>query len=169
VLSSTHRWISDVIGGIGYGLYIPSEYLFLYSRLDLLSTSPRVLRFIRNMIILDFLLVELPCASLEVAANHSADPHILVRTSVFNRVEIVVYFLMNLMITTVYIIQVKRTWSPNGDRKLREKLVLLIVMSALILLMDSASVVIIYTQNISLVFAVPVRHYMMKNLFNSLD
>jgi hypothetical protein len=94
VLGDKHVWVSSALLTIGYLSFIPSEFLVIYSRsesyksaMNLLTTSCRLrllnpglkmVRFIQALLILEFVLVEIPATTVTlVAVNNPTNLHLL--------------------------------------------------------------------------------------------
>jgi hypothetical protein len=127
-----------------YWVYVPAQFLILYSRLSLLQTSKRVLKFTIWAIVLEFFLVEIPVAVLEILTTLYPDS--VIDSKAYTRasqVEGIIYTVLHLALLGLYALQVKRLWGDSNSSQ--EILRPVLFMSAICVAIDITYTVLTYT------------------------
>jgi hypothetical protein len=120
----------------GYLLYVPSEFLVLYSRLHLVQTKETAMRVILSAVIAEWVFVEIPLALLTIGATLSPSSWYNVVYIALSKVEWVLYVVIDCILSGVYIFQVKRSWASDSDSPMRLVLQQVVVMTIFLLLID---------------------------------
>jgi hypothetical protein len=148
LIPGEHLWLLSILGSTGYVLYVLSDFLMLYSRLHLVQASPRTLRIVRSVMIAEFLLVTIPDTILANGALYLdgwAFPG-----SIFRRVEIVIYCTVEISLSIVYILHVRRMWSTESSPMVQRVCKDLLYMNILIIILELSNVGIEYSANYAL-------------------
>jgi hypothetical protein len=150
VLNGRLVGLSAGMFGIGYLLYIPAEFLVLYSRLHLLGASPRTLKIVIMVIVLEVLFVTVPIAILSTGAVVASSHKLNLVYSIWQRVEVWMYAGTEIFISSVYIVQVRRMWKADGHLKMKSRLMSLVYIYIFIILLDLANIGIEFSGNTGL-------------------
>jgi hypothetical protein len=168
-LNNRLAWLSGGMFGIGYLLYVPAEFLVLYSRLHLLGASPRTLKLVIIVIVVEVLLITTPIAILSTGAvvAHSAKLNSVF--SIWQRIEVWMYASTEIFLSSVYIVQVRRMWKADGHWKMKSRLMSLVYIYFFIILLDISNIGIEFSGNTGLqgVFVVSQPTYSTPQYFTS--
>jgi hypothetical protein len=144
-------WAFIVTGSLGYLIYVPSEYAVLYSRLHLLSTSTRVLRWTMALTATEYVLATIPLAV--TWAWGLVDPEnvtvIIVRDRLL-QVETCAYTAVEIVLSSIYIRQTLRMWATNPEPSIRSILVHLFCINILLVSLNCGTVAMLFTDNLGL-------------------
>jgi hypothetical protein len=144
-------WAFGITGVLGYLIYVPAEYFVLYSRLHLLSTSPRVLRWTIVVVATEYALVTIPLAVFWTWGM--VDPQSNTVNFVGDRlqqIEVCAYTAVGIILSSIYFIQTVRMWGTSSEPLIKRVLVHLVCINALLVLLDFANVAILFTDSIGL-------------------
>jgi hypothetical protein len=133
-------WLSGGMFGIGYLLHVPAELLVLYSRLHLLGASPRTLKLVIMVIVLEVLLMTAPIAILSTGAVVVSSNQLNLVYSVWQRIEVWAYAGTEIFLSSVYIVQVRRMWKADGQWKMKSRLMSLVYIYFFIILLDVSNI-----------------------------
>jgi hypothetical protein len=169
VLNERLAWLSGAMFGIGYLFYVPAEFLVLYSRLHLLGATPRTLKLVITVIILEVFLFTVPIAILSIGAVVAHSDQLNVVYSIWQRIEVWMYAGTEIFISSVYIVQVTRMWKADGQWKMKSRLMSLVYIYFFIILLDVANIGIEFSGNTGLqgVFVVSQPIYSIPKYFTS--
>jgi hypothetical protein len=144
---------------LGYLFFPVLGYLVLYSRLHLLLASERVLSFALVLIALEWTLAEFPMALLETLSLFYPDSNKIATAYKLSwEFEEALYPAVDLVLCSLYVLQVKRMWGHSEDRT-KGVLRQVIVMTALLILMDMSWIVIQNASNDNWADAVEVSSF----------
>jgi hypothetical protein len=145
-------WISEpsqpaawlTLAAIGYLLYVPFEFLVLYSRLHLLLTSKRTLNWVLGAIVMESLVAEIPLTTLMILNTlHPDSQRVLSIYTTWWLAESVLYTVVDVMLCGVYFLQCKRLW--GDDNRMTRVLWHVIAMVIILFIIDVAYVVLSFT------------------------
>jgi len=112
ILGNTHVWIPTVLITAGYLIFLPSKFLFILSRLHLLQPNPGMARFIKSVLILEYLCVEVPVNILySVVVNITYNPRLGRVVQVYVSVGVV---LLGVVLMTVSCLYLYLAWKLFG-------------------------------------------------------
>lgn len=137
--------ILSIPGTLGYVLF---EYLILYSRLRLVQTTNKVMRFLLAIICLEVLLVEVPLAIILLGSTVRPVSFFTPLYHTMWQAEAIVYTVVDIILSLTYIIQIRRFWGKDSSPEIRSILRDIIVMTIFVVGFDITNAV--------LVFIVPV-------------
>jgi hypothetical protein len=144
-------WSFGITGVLGYLLYIPAQYLVLYSRLCLFSSSPRLLRWVLVLISAEFLLFTIPEACIWAAElAFPSSTKIYQAGNVIQKIEVCAYTTVEFILSGVYIVQMVRMWERNRDLCVRTILKRLIIANGFLVILDAGNVTMQFTNNFGL-------------------
>jgi hypothetical protein len=163
-----YYWVlKDSCGGIVSMISIPGafffvffEYFVLYSRLRLVQTSERTLRYLLGIIYIEAILVELPLAIMVTAVTISPSSSSI--GSIYHtiwRLEAVLYMVVDTILSSTYIFQIKRIWSKDSGPEVRSILREIVAMTCVVIGIDVVNAVLVLAIPSSpLVYAIEVGH-----------
>lgn len=133
------REISLTMIAAGWCGMITGQSVVLYSRLHIVVQDQRILRAVLAMIIVDAVICHVPVLVLLYGANSSnSDPYIK-PYSIFEKVQITIFFLQEVIISGLYIWSTWVALKPGGSilaKDLRKAMKHLIYINAAIVLLD---------------------------------
>ncbi|KAI0161323.1 hypothetical protein GGR57DRAFT_518488 [Xylariaceae sp. FL1272] len=135
------RMIPVVFITLGWSLMLTGQAFVLYSRLHLLFNHQSTLRPVLVMIIATAVLVYIPSWIITINANTGPPaPHNwLVAYSLFERIQIMIFFFQETILSTLYLIKCYRFWTAESLRtspKIRGMIIHLIVVNMLVISFD---------------------------------
>jgi hypothetical protein len=159
VLKGSKPGVSLVFLVSGYLVYVPSGFLILYSRLHLLQASARVLKLTLACIILEFVVVELPDAVLEILNQvHPQNESIGRVFTYWYQAESIVFMVVDVTLSGMYILHIKRMWHEPGSRNSILKKVL--VLNVYTIAIDAIFIAVSYTLSSILIDSIPVSFFL---------
>jgi hypothetical protein len=156
VLKNSCAAITTMFSVPAYLIYVTFEFLVLYSRLHLLQTNHKRMRFALWAIIGEVALVEVPMAILYIGTL--VDPASLF-VPIYNywwRVESIIYTLLDLGLSTLYIVQIRSLWNKDSDKELGGVLKHIVYMTIFLILIDLANTILGFTTDYSIILGVGV-------------
>jgi hypothetical protein len=151
VTVSVPTWAFAITGVLGYLIYIPAEYLVLYSRLHLLSTSSQVLRWVIALATAQYVLISIPLAVTWIWGL--VDPQNTTNQLLGDRIqqiEVCTYTAVEIALSSIYIVQTLRMWGTDPGPLVKKILVHLVCINALLVCLNCANVAILYTDRVGL-------------------
>ena len=134
-------WAPLVLISIGWVAMVTGQSLVLYSRLHLVAGSQRSIRWVRNMIIFDAIVLQIPDMILAFLTNRPNAPASVVNAfSIFDKIQVGMFFVQESIISALYIYETVRLLGPIGGRNrnpLRKLLSHLILVNMLVLVLDA--------------------------------
>jgi hypothetical protein len=141
VVADLPPWSFGITGVLGYLLYIPAQYLVLYSRLCVLSSSTRLLRWVLALISAEFIIVTIPEAFIWAAELAFPDSTKISQAgNVIQKIEVCAYTAVEIILSGIYIVQMVRMWERNSDPCIRTILKRLIFANSLLVILDAGNV-----------------------------
>ncbi|KAJ5899817.1 integral membrane protein [Penicillium taxi] len=124
---------------VGWWMMVTGQSMVLYSRLHLIMHNELLLRFVLGMIIVNAIIMHIPTTVLAYGANSTDYQRFLVPYSVFERVQVSIFFGQESIISGLYVYQTNRMFRPGGQMHGdvgRKLLLYLICISVVVALMD---------------------------------
>jgi hypothetical protein len=146
VFGLSQPWITALLTAFGYLVFIPAQFLVLYSRLHILSASQKIKRFVLVLGTTEVLLVVLPNATVSTAAIVVDSQLLSSIYSYVQRIEVCIYSTTMITISLVYLYQVSRTWPMHSEPRIRRVLKQLIYGAIFMILLDISNVIMEYSQ-----------------------
>jgi hypothetical protein len=147
VFGISQPWVVAILTGFGYLIFVPAQFLVLYSRLYVLSVSERIKRFVLVLGITEVLLVALPLDIIATAALVVNSQLLSNIYSYMQRIEVCVYSATMITISAIYLYQVSRTWPTRSEPKTRRALKQLISGAIFIIFLDISNVAMEFSKN----------------------
>jgi hypothetical protein len=145
-----------VLSSVGYLFFAPFTLLTLYSRLHLMQVREPILKFVFILILLEFILAEIPMAVCGIWAAIYADSTKAVLTYKISwEIEEAVFPAVDLFMCALYINQVKNLWASSED-KTRRILRHVILLTVLLLMFDVSYLVLSNTVDANLANSIEV-------------
>jgi len=147
VLKDSYPWITltfSVASDLGYAFF---GFLILYSRLHILSASPRTLRFVLGAIIAESLLFEVPQEVLLIGSTILPSSKFSAIYGVWWRIEACVYTACDLLLSGIYIFHVKSMWGSVANPQIRTVLKKILLMTAFLIFIDISNIVLTFAAN----------------------
>lgn len=134
-------WAPLILISIGWFAMVSGQSLVLYSRLHIVAGSEGRMRWVLYMIVLDATLLGIPDMILAFLANRpNAHASIIDAFSIFDKIQVGVFFVQESIISGFYIYETVRLLGPVGGRNrnpLRKLLSHLILVNILVLIFDA--------------------------------
>ena len=131
-------WAHVLIVGVGWFAMVTGQSLVLYSRLHLVAQDERLLRWVLYLIIFDAIVVGVPDMILAFLTNRPGpNPSVVNFFSTYDKVQVGIFFVQELLISGLYIYQAVKLLGPPGRRSPYGKLLLhTILVNILVLALD---------------------------------
>lgn len=157
-LEGSCGWISMIFYVLGYIAWTPFEYLLLYSRLHLLRPSTMVLRVVLLVIVTEFCLIEIPVTISWIGATARPLSRFPAVYNVLRRIESIVYAMVDLVLTGLYIYHIKKMWYDSSSNKdVRRVLRNVQYMALFVVIADVAYIISSYIADYNLYYGIYVR------------
>ena len=124
---------------VGWCSMVTGQSVVLYSRLHLVLRNPSQLRMILIMIIVDAIICHTPIIVMVYGANSNNPTPFLLPYSIYEKVQVTIFFIQELVISSLYIVQTLKIMRPEGDirgKASRRILTHLIYVNAIIVILD---------------------------------
>jgi hypothetical protein len=145
-----------VLSSVGYLFFAPFTLLTLYSRLHLLQVREPILKLVFILILLEFILAEIPMAVCGIWAEAYADSTMAAFAyKITWEIEEAVFPAVDLFMCALYINQVKSLWASSED-KTRRILQHVILLTVLLILFDTSYLVLSNTVDANLANSIEV-------------
>lgn len=92
-----------LIGLFGWALMVTGQSLVLYSRLDLLPLAESIRRWVLRVIIFNAITMQVPIIVLNTGSKSSRPERFLPIFSIFEKIQIIVFFLQEIGLSCVYL------------------------------------------------------------------
>lgn len=125
----------------GWWGMITGQSLVLYSRLHLVIRDERILRAVLVMIIVDFALFQVPTTLLKFISSGTDTASWLAVYNVYERIQLAVFTVQELIISIIYIRAAAVWLSPNDPKSTRSTKIFLIYLNVLCIALDTAIIV----------------------------
>ncbi|KAJ5191697.1 uncharacterized protein N7498_010682 [Penicillium cinerascens] len=131
-------WISVTLSTAGWAIMVTGQSLVLYSRLHLVVLNPKVLRFVLGMIIFDAIAMQIPQVVASYGAIYLCRTQFPIFFNTWEKVQLTVFFVQEIIISTVFIVATMRLMRLNPTRTRRRTNIMyqLLVINFLIISMD---------------------------------
>lgn len=96
-------YVNTAFASFGWWGMVTGQSMVLYSRLHLVIRSPKVLRSVLIMIIFNFSIFQVPTTVLTFGSNRADPGMFLTIYNVYERIQLVVFTLQELLISVLYI------------------------------------------------------------------
>jgi hypothetical protein len=100
---------------VGWCSMVTGQSVVLYSRLHLVLRSTSQLRLVLLMIITNAIICHIPIIVMVYGANSSNPTPFLVPYSIYEKVQVTIFFLQELIISVLYILQTVKIMRPEGN------------------------------------------------------
>ncbi|KAH8667524.1 hypothetical protein BGZ60DRAFT_505769 [Tricladium varicosporioides] len=124
---------------IGWCSMVTGQSVVLYSRLHLILRDKTRLRLVLGMIIFNAIICHLPIIVMVYGANSDHPERFLAPYSIYEKVQVTIFFLQELIISVLYIVQTLRILRPEGNirgKASRRLMGHLIYVNVIIVLLD---------------------------------
>ena len=132
--------VNTAFASFGWWGMVTGQSLVLYSRLHLVVRDHRVLRAVLIMIITDFLIFQVP-TTIQTFGSNQTNPGVwLTVYNVYERIQLIVFTLQELIISTIYIRAAVKMLTPSDPIETRHTKKFLIYLNVLCIGLDIAFV-----------------------------
>lgn len=124
---------------VGWCCMVTGQSVVLYSRLHLIVRDQNILRLVLAMIIFNAVICHVPIAVMVSGANSNNPGPFLMPYSIYEKVQVTIFFIQELTISGLYIVQTVKILRPEGNirRKASRKVMThLIYVNAIIVVLD---------------------------------
>ncbi|PYI04740.1 integral membrane protein [Aspergillus sclerotiicarbonarius CBS 121057] len=130
-------WIPVTLSTAGWAIMVTGQSVVLYSRLHLLTSNQKVLRFVRYMIIVDAIVLQIPQIVLSYGAVYGSFRYSYMY-NIWAKVQLTGFFVQEIIISTIFIVQTFRLLYLYPHRSKRRTTIMeqLLVINTTIILMD---------------------------------
>jgi hypothetical protein len=131
--------ISVTLVAIGWVAMVTGQSLVLYSRLHLVVLDANRIRWVLYMIIFDAIVFHIPTIVLAYGANSSNPKPFVNIFSIYDKIQIAIFFIQESIISVIYIYETVRLLAPAGEvtrKPIRQLLLHLILVNLVVLLFD---------------------------------
>lgn len=137
--------VNTAFASFGWWGMVTGQSLVLYSRLHLVLRSQRLLRGVLIMIVANFCIFQVPTTILTFGSNQ-ADPGMWLSVyNVYERIQLIVFTLQELLISVIYIRAALKMLLPNDPGETRRTKKFLIYLNILCIILDIAFVCEVYS------------------------
>lgn len=137
-------FVNTSFATFGWWGMVTGQSLVLYSRLHLVVREKRVLRFVLTMIIVNFLLFQVPTTVLTFGSNQREPGLWLKIYNVYERIQLIVFTLQELIISIIYIRAALKMLQPGDSPNTESTRKLLIYLNILCIVLDIVFVIQVY-------------------------
>lgn len=136
--------VNTAFATFGWWGMVTGQSLVLYSRLHLVVRDQRVLRFVLTMVVVDFLLFQVPTTVLTFGSNQKNPGMWLKIYNIYERIQLIVFTLQELIISMIYIRAAFKMLQPGDSAKAENTRKLLIYLNILCIVLDVIFVIQVY-------------------------
>ncbi|OCL08477.1 hypothetical protein AOQ84DRAFT_406735 [Glonium stellatum] len=132
-------FISVTLIVVGWSCMVTGQSVVLYSRLHLVVRNTRTIRWVLIMIIIDAFILHVPIIVFAYGSNSSNPGPFVLPYSVYEKVQITVFFIQEAIISGLYVYETVRILGPTGQIRAeitRKVLTHLIYVNIIIILLD---------------------------------
>ena len=137
--------VNTAFATFGWWGMVTGQSLVLYSRLHLVVRQARVLRLILIMIIVDFIVFQIPTTILTFGSNQENPGMWLEVYNVFERIQLIIFTLQELLISIIYIQAAFQMLQSTDSVDVRQTKKHLIYINILCIVLDIIFVIEVYT------------------------
>ncbi|KAF1997744.1 hypothetical protein P154DRAFT_565220 [Amniculicola lignicola CBS 123094] len=139
---SHHYRVTETLLTLGWVIMVPGQSMVLYSRLHLISTNWRLLRFIFCLIIASSILLCVPTVTLNLR-QYTSNPAPYTRGyAVMEKIQMTLFTAQEVFISGVYFWEIRRVFMVIFDGKTRKIMWQLVAMNVLLLILDTALLIV---------------------------
>jgi hypothetical protein len=132
-----HKFVQSTITIAGWWAFIVGQSLVLWSRLHLVLESPRILRGVLTMIMINAVVLLIPTTVLALYYNVDPVPETVKRGySIMENIQITVFCLQEFIISGLYIWATTKVLVYTPEKRKRRLMAELIAMNVVLVLMD---------------------------------
>lgn len=136
--------VNTAFATFGWWGMVTGQSLVLYSRLHLVVRDKRILRFVLTMIVVDFLIFQVPTTVLTFGSNQK-DPGMWLKIyNVYERIQLIVFTLQEMIISFIYIRAAFKMLQPGDPANTEHTRKLLIYLNILCIVLDIIFVIQVY-------------------------
>ncbi|GME44304.1 Integral membrane protein [Neofusicoccum parvum] len=138
VVPASLWWLPVALVAVGFPAMVTGQSVVLYSRLHLVVRDPRRLRWVLWMIIVDGVVMSVPLVVMAFGANSPNPAAFLGVFTVWDKIQIAVFAVQEILISVMYIYETTRLLhpSPTSNKALRKILIHLVAVNAVVLAFD---------------------------------
>lgn len=136
--------VNTAFATFGWWGMVTGQSLVLYSRLHLVVRDKRIMRFVLTMIVVDFLLFQVPTTVLTFGSNQKTPGMWLRIYNVYERIQLIVFTLQELIISFIYIRAAFRMLQPGDSVTAEKTRKLLIYLNVFCIVLDVIFVIQVY-------------------------
>ncbi|PYH43206.1 uncharacterized protein BP01DRAFT_358722 [Aspergillus saccharolyticus JOP 1030-1] len=130
---------------VGWYTMVTGQSVVLYSRLHLVLPSPRILRQVRYMIIIDAILLHLPTTVLTYGSNLApSKAPFIAGYNIMEKIQMTCFCLQEFILSALYIWETVRMLRLDPDRGKRKIMYQLVAINLIIIFLDLGLLVIEY-------------------------
>ena len=136
---TSSNYLPTTLVAFGWVAMVTGQSVVLYSRLHLVVRNAQRIRWVLYMIIFDAVVMHIPVIILAYGVNSPNPARFVPVYTIWDKVEIVVFFVQESIISILYIYETIQLLGPVGAIKgdpLRQLLAHLILVNALVLIFD---------------------------------
>ncbi|EAW08140.1 uncharacterized protein ACLA_028650 [Aspergillus clavatus NRRL 1] len=145
---TSQTWLCVTCLTVGWWCMVTGQSVVLYSRLHLVVRSPRILRRVLLLILVDAVLLHLPTTVLtygsNLAASDAARAAYIRGYNVMEKIQMTGFCLQEFVISGLYIYETVRMLRLDPDRGKRKIMYQLVAINAIIILLDLGLLVVEY-------------------------
>ncbi|KAL8830173.1 MAG: hypothetical protein Q9170_005859 [Blastenia crenularia] len=139
-------YVNTAFASFGWWGMVTGQSLVLYSRLHLVIRSPKVLRSVLIMIVFNFCIFQVPTTRLTFGSNQETNSGTFLKIyNVYERIQLIVFTLQELIISVLYIRAAFKMLLPNDPSETRITKKFLIYLNVLCIVLDVAFVCEVYS------------------------
>lgn len=124
---------------VGWCFMVTGQSMVLYSRLHLVVQDSRILHFVLAMIITNVVICHIPTSVLVFGANSNNPGPYITPYSIYEKVQITIFFIQEVVISGLYIYSSANILKPSGNiqaESIRRAMTQLISINAFIVVLD---------------------------------
>jgi hypothetical protein len=133
-----------ILSSIGWVVMVPGSSLVLYSRLHCITQNRKLLKGILYMIIINAVVLTVPTNVLSLGSNSSKYYLFAYGYSVMEKIQMTVFSLQELIISLIYLIEVRRILKVVDDGRFRKIMWELVAINVVIIILDTALLAVEY-------------------------
>ncbi|MCJ1341269.1 hypothetical protein MMC09_006565 [Bachmanniomyces sp. S44760] len=137
--------VNTAFASFGWWGMVTGQSLVLYSRLHLVVRDHRILRAVLIMIIVNFCIFQVPTTILTFGSNQDNPGKWLGVYNVYERIQLIIFTLQELIISVIYIRAALKMLSPSDPEDTRHTKKFLIYLNVLCIVLDIAFVCEVYS------------------------
>ncbi|KAI5248019.1 hypothetical protein E4T42_05808 [Aureobasidium subglaciale] len=133
-----------ILSSIGWVVLVPGSSLVLYSRLHCITQNQKLLKGVLYMIIINAVVLTVPTNVLSLGSNSSKYRLFTTGYSVMEKIQMTAFTAQELIISSIYLIEVRRVLKVVDDGRFRKLMWELAAINAAIIVLDVALLAVEY-------------------------